>query len=93
MEKWEETGDLNWTNTIKHFVKEYGVVTRAAERAAQHAGFDLAAALREHDRSSLPLKNSPPPDAPGPSTENYNATTAYAKAFEQDHLELRFVGW
>ena len=31
MENWEETGDRNWTNTVKHFVKEYGVVTWAAE--------------------------------------------------------------
>ena len=46
MEKWEEAGDRNWTDTVKHFVKEYSVVTRAAERAAQRAGFDSAAALR-----------------------------------------------
>ena len=70
MEKWEETGDRNWTNTVKHFVKEYGVVTQAAERAAQRAGFDSAAALRENGRSSLTLKNFPPPIAPGPSTED-----------------------
>ena len=31
MDKWEETGDRNWANTVHHFVKEYGVVTRAAE--------------------------------------------------------------
>ena len=31
MEKWGETGYRNWANTVKHFVKEYGVVTRAAE--------------------------------------------------------------
>ena len=30
MEKWEESGDRSWTNTVKHFVKEYGVVTIAA---------------------------------------------------------------
>ena len=29
MEKWGESGDRSWTNTVKHFVKEYGVVTRA----------------------------------------------------------------
>ena len=38
MEKWVESGDRIWTNAVKHFVKEYGVVTRAAERAAQRAG-------------------------------------------------------
>ena len=30
MEKWEESGDRSWTTTVKHFVKEYRVVTRAA---------------------------------------------------------------
>ena len=45
-EKWEEAGDRNWTNTVKHFIKEYSVVTRASELAAQRAGFDLSAALR-----------------------------------------------
>ena len=50
MEKWEESGDRNWTNTVKHFIKEYGVVTRAAERAAQRAGYKSAAAFRENDR-------------------------------------------
>ena len=70
MEKWEEAGDRNWTNTAKNFVKEYGVVNRAAERAAQRARFDSAAAFREHDRSSIPPENAPPPAAPGPSTED-----------------------
>ena len=92
MEKWEEAGERNWTNTVKHFVKEYDVVTLAVERAAQHSGFDSVAALREHDRSSLPPANSPPPAAPEPSTEDYNAMTEYAKALEQDNLELRSVG-
>ena len=46
MEKWEEAGDRNWTNTVKHSVKEYSVVTRAVKRAAQRDGFDSAAALR-----------------------------------------------
>ena len=54
----------------KHFVKEYGVVTWEAERAAQRDGFDLDAALRERNRSSLSPQNSPPPAAPGPSTED-----------------------
>ena len=31
IEKWEESGDRSWNTTVKHFVKEYGVVTRAAE--------------------------------------------------------------
>ena len=31
MEKWEESGNISWTNTVKHFAKEYGVVTIAAE--------------------------------------------------------------
>ena len=34
MEKWEDSGDRSWTTIVKQFVKEYGVVTRAAERAA-----------------------------------------------------------
>ena len=92
MQKWEEAGDRNWTNTVKHFVKEYGVVTRAAERAAQHAKFDSAAALREHNRSSLPPENAPPPATPGPSMDDYNAMIAYAKALEQENLDLRSVG-
>ena len=46
MEKWEEAGDHNWTNTAKQFFKEYGVVTWAAEKAAQRAGFNSDAALR-----------------------------------------------
>ena len=33
MEKLEESGDRSWITTVKHFVKEYIVVTRAAERA------------------------------------------------------------
>ena len=92
MEKWEKTGDRNWANTVKHFVKEYGVVTRAAERAAQRAGFESAAAFREHNITRLPLKNAPPPAAPGPSTEDYDTMTAYTKALEQDNHELRSMG-
>ena len=92
MEKWEETGDRNLANTVKHSVKEYGVVTRAAERAAQRAGFESAAAFREQDRPRPSLENAPPPAAPRPSTEDYNAMTAYAKALEQDNHELRSVG-
>ena len=92
MEKWEEAGERNWTNTVKHFFKEYGVVTPAAERAAQRAGFDSAAALREQDGSSLPPANAPPPAAPVPSTEDYNDMKEYAKALEQDNLELRSMG-
>ena len=57
MKKWEEIGDRRWTTTVKHFVKEYGVVTRAAERAAHRAGYESAAAFREDDRP--PLKNDP----------------------------------
>ena len=82
MEKWEETVNINWANTVKHFVKEYGVVTRASERAAQRAGFESAAAFREHDRPSHPLENNPPPAAHRPSTEDYNAMTAYARALD-----------
>ena len=92
MEKWEEAGDHNWTNTIKHFVKEYDVVTRAAERAAQRAGFDLATALQEHDRSIHPPVNAPPFAATGSSKADYNAMTQYAKAPEQEKLDLRYVG-
>ena len=91
MEKWEEAGERNWTNTVKHFFKEYGVVTPAAERAAQRAGFDSAAALREQDGSSLPPANAPPPAAPRPSTEDYKSMTEYAKTLYQDNLELRSV--
>ena len=56
MEKWEESGDRSCNTTVKHFVKEYGVVTRAAERAAQRAGYESAAAFKEDDRT--PLKKS-----------------------------------
>ena len=92
MEKWEETGNINWAKTLKHFVKEYGVVTMASERAAQRTGFESAAAFREHIRSILPLENTPPPAAPGPSTKEYKSMTTYAKALEQDNPELRSVG-
>ena len=83
MDKWEESGDRNWTNTVKHFVKEYGVVTRAAERAAQRAGFESATAFRKNDRPRLPLKNAPLTAAPGPSTEDYNAITEYVKPWNK----------
>ena len=53
MEKWEESGDRNWANTVKNFVKEYGVVTRATERAAQRTGYESAAAFIENDRPPL----------------------------------------
>ena len=69
MEKWEEAVDRNWINTVKHFVKEYNVVTRVAEQAEQHDRFDLASALREHNISSIPLENAPPPAALGLSME------------------------
>ena len=78
IEKWEESGDRIWTTTVKHFVKEYGVVTRAAERAAQRAGYGSAAAFRDDD--SPPLKNAPHTAAPGPSMEDYDNMTAYVKA-------------
>ena len=90
MEKWEESGDRSWTNTVKHFVKEYEVVTRAAERAAQRAGYEYAAAFREDNRPSL--ENTPCTTAPGPSTEDYDAMKAYVKTLEQDNQELRSVG-
>ena len=90
MEKWEESGNRKWTNTVKHFVKEYGVVTRAAERAAQQAGNKSATAFRENDRP--PLENAPLAAAPGPSTEDYDAITTYVKALEQDNHELGSVG-
>ena len=90
MEKWEESGDRNWANTVKHFSKEYGVVIIGAERAAQSAGYESAAAFRENDKP--PLKNSPVTTAPGPSMEDYDAITAYVKALEQDNHELRSVG-
>ena len=53
MEKLEDSGDRNWTTTVNHFVKEYGVVTRAAERAEQRAVYESAAAFREDDRPPL----------------------------------------
>ena len=90
MEKWEESGDRSWNTTVKHFVKEYGVVTRAAERAAQRAGYESAAAFREDDRP--PLKNTPRTAAPGPSTEDYDVMMAYVKALEQENQELRSMG-
>ena len=93
MKKCKKEGEHNCTNTVKHFVKEYGVVTRAAERSVQRAGFYLAATLWEHDRSILSPANAPPPAAPGPSPEDYNAMKEYAKALEQDNLELRSMGW
>ena len=39
-----------------------------------------------------PVKNSPLTAAPRPSTDYYDAITAYVKAFEQDNHELRSVG-
>ena len=75
---------------MKHFVKEYGVVTREAERAAQHAGYESTAAFREDDRP--PLENAPRTATPVPSTENYDAMRAYMKALEQYNQELRSVG-
>ena len=83
MEKWEESGDRSWNTTVKHFVKEYGVVFRAAERAAQCTGYESAAAFREDKRT--PLKNAPRTAAPGPSTEDYKSMTAYVKALEKDN--------
>ena len=38
-----------------------------------------------------PPANAPPPAAPGTSTEDYNTMTEYAKALDQDNLELRSV--
>ena len=67
-------------------------MTRAAEQAAQLAGFDLAAALREHDKSSIPPVNSPPSATPRPYTKDYNVMPEYSKALDQDNLELRSVG-
>ena len=67
-------------------------MTRAAERAAQRDGFESDAALRENGRPRLLLENAPPSAAPGPSTEEYDAITAYMKALEQDNHNLRFVG-
>ena len=81
MKKWEESGDRSWTTTVKHFVEEYGVVTRAAERAAQRAGYESAATFIENDRP--PLENAPRTAATGPSTEDYDTMTAYVKALEQ----------
>ena len=66
------------------------MVNRAAERAAQRAGYKSAATFREDDRPSL--KNAPRTAAPGPSTEDYDAMTAYVKALEQDKQDLRSVG-
>ena len=71
-------------------MKEYGVVTRAAERSAKRAGYKSAAAFREDDRP--PIENATRTAAPGPSTEDYDAMTAYVKALEQDNQELRSVG-
>ena len=90
MEKWEESGDRSWTTTVKISVKEYGVVTRATEQAAQRSGYESAAAFSEDDRP--PLENSPLTAAPGPYTEGYDAMTAYVKALEQDNQELSSVG-
>ena len=90
MEKWEESGDRSCTTTMKHFMKDYGVVTRAAEQAAQRAGYESAAAFREYDRP--PLENAPHTAVPRPSMEDYDAMTAYVKALEQANQELRSVG-
>ena len=54
MEKWEEIGYRIWTTTVKHFLKEYGVVNRAAERAAQRARFE----------STTPSGKTIEPDSP-----------------------------
>ena len=90
MEKWDEIGDRNWTNTVKHFVKDSRVVIRVAEQETQSAGYESAAAFRENERP--PLKNAPRTATPGPSTEDYDAIKAYVKALEQDNHELRSVG-
>ena len=66
------------------------MLTRAVEQAEQRAGYESAAAFREDDRP--PLENSTRIAVPGPSTEDYNALTAYVKALEQDNQELRSVG-
>ena len=75
---------------MKHFVKEYGLVARSAERSAQRAGYESDAAFTEDDRPSL--KNAPRTAASGSSTEDYDAMTAYVKALEQDKQDLRSVG-
>ena len=65
MEKWEKSGDRSWTATVKHFVKEYRVFTRASERAAQRAGYESTAAFREDDRPPSKISHVPPyPDPP-----------------------------
>ena len=66
------------------------MVTRAAERAAQRAGYESATVFREDDRP--PLENAPRTAAPGPSMEDYDAMTAYVKALEQYNQELRSMG-
>ena len=55
MEKWEDSGDISWTKILKHFVKEYRVVTRATGWAAQRAGYESVAAFRE-DETPPPRK-------------------------------------
>ena len=89
MEKWEKSGDRSCTTTVKYFVKMYGVVTRAAERTAQCAGYESAAAFRQDDRP--PLENAPRPTSPRLSTEDCDAMMAYVNALEQDNKELRSV--
>ena len=71
-------------------MKEYRLVTRAAERAAQCAGYESTAAFREEN--ILPLNNAPCTASLGPSTEDYDAMAAYVKALEQDNQEMRYVG-
>ena len=92
MEKWEETGERNWANTIKHVAKEYGEVARTAERAAQRARFDSGAAFRENNRPRLPLENAPRPAVPIPFTEDYDAMNSYVKSLEQENHKPRSVG-
>ena len=62
------------------------------KKAAQRAGFELAAAFRENDRPRISLENAEPLAAPKPSTEDYDAMTAYTKALDQDNHKLRSVG-
>ena len=70
MDKREENVDRDWANTVKHFVKECGVVTRSAERAAQRAGFEPSPAFRENNRPRIPLKMPHLPPHPDPPRRN-----------------------
>ena len=68
------------------WVKNYGEVTRAKTMAANHGGYESAAAL--HAR-----RERPPPHAPlAAPTAEYDSLVEYVTALKAENLELKSVG-